>query len=369
MVVVAGMRAAKTILVPFFLAIFIALISSPLMTWLKRHKINTGVAILVIITIVILAGMVIGTIIGNSVNDFAAKSDEYTKNLASVTTNLTAQLGKLGIDASGAALREQLNPGSLVKMTRDVLSGITGALANTFMILVTVIFILLEAYSFPLKMRSISDDPNSQQASMHQIQNSINRYIAIKTVISFFTGLSVYILLLILRIDYAPLWALIAFLFNFVPSIGSLIAAIPVVLVAMVQYGMFSAMFTAVGYFGINTLFGSFIEPRLLGQSLGLSPLVVWLSLIFWGWILGPVGMLLSVLLTMIFKIVLESNEDTHWISVLLGPDPDLVRKRKRYEKTCLIPPEDIGKGLPADSPPSSDTASLPSENKSDVNP
>ena len=117
------------------------------------------------------------------------------------------------------------------------------------------------------------------------------------------------------------LWGLLAFLLNYVPNIGSVIAAVPAVLFAAVQLGPGAALWAAAGYLVMNVAVGSILEPRFMGRGLGLSALVVFLSLVFWGWVLGPVGMFLSVPLTMMIKIALDSHPDTHWIAVLLGPE------------------------------------------------
>jgi len=119
-------------------------------------------------------------------------------------------------------------------------------------------------------------------------------------------------------VDYLVLWALLAFLLNFIPNIGSIIAAIPAVLLSFVQFGFTGAGITALGFFIVNIVMGNIIEPRYMGKGLGLSTLVVFLSLLFWGWVLGPVGMLLSIPLTMIVKLALEANQETRWIGVLL---------------------------------------------------
>jgi AI-2 transport protein TqsA len=141
----------------------------------------------------------------------------------------------------------------------------------------------------------------------------------------------VTVFLFIMRIDYPLLWGLLVFLLNYVPNIGSIIAALPAILQALIQFGPGRALGVATGYLVINMLIGNFIEPRFMGKGLGLSTLVVFLSLIFWGWVLGPVGMLLSVVLTVTVKIGLESREDTRWMAILLGsgvpgpvdPDPE----------------------------------------------
>ncbi|MBA7685918.1 AI-2 transport protein TqsA [subsurface metagenome] len=143
---------------------------------------------------------------------------------------------------------------------------------------------------------------------------------AIKTLVSLATGVLVTIWIAIIGVDYPLLWGLLAFALNYVPNIGSIIAAIPVVLLATIQLGIIQAVAVAIGYLAVNLVMGNVIEPRFMGRGLGLSTLVVFLSLIFWGWILGPVGMLLSVPLTITAKIALDSSEETRWIGVLLGP-------------------------------------------------
>jgi len=141
------------------------------------------------------------------------------------------------------------------------------------------------------------------------------------------TGIVVTVWFTIIGVDFLILWGLLAFLFNFVSNIGSIIAAIPAVLLAFVQSGFDLALLAIGGYAVINISVGSFIEPRVMGRGLGLSTLVVFLSLIFWGWVLGPVGMLLSVPLTMIVKVILESDEQTRWIAVMLGSAGDIASK------------------------------------------
>jgi AI-2 transport protein TqsA len=132
--------------------------------------------------------------------------------------------------------------------------------------------------------------------------------------------LLIYFILLFLDVGYPFLWAFIAFGMNYVPNIGSLIAAIPAVLLALVERGAWTAVWVAAGYIVVNNVIGNVIEPRFMGNKLGLSPLIVFLSLIFWGWLLGPVGMFLSVPMTMAAKLIFDSNEKTKWAGAILGP-------------------------------------------------
>jgi AI-2 transport protein TqsA len=150
------------------------------------------------------------------------------------------------------------------------------------------------------------------------IRANVNRYMGLKALISLATGVSIWILLALIGVDFPGTWGLLAFFLNFIPAIGSIIAAVPAVLWALVQLGLSSASLTALAYLVVNIIIGNFLDPRIIGKKLGLSPLVVIISLIFWGWVLGPIGMLLSVPLTMIAKIALATSEETRWLAVML---------------------------------------------------
>ena len=141
----------------------------------------------------------------------------------------------------------------------------------------------------------------------------------IKTLTSALTGVTIAVGLLIEGVDFAVLWGFFAFLLNFIPNVGSFIAAVPAVLVAALQRGYGAALVTAGLYLAVNVVVGSILEPRWMGNQLGVSPLVVFLSLVFWGWVFGPVGMFLSVPLTISVQIMLASNPGTRWVAVLLG--------------------------------------------------
>jgi len=228
-------------------------------------------------------------------------------------------LSGYGIALPGNFLTEAFDPNVVMRVAKNTLAGFGGILSNTFLIVFTLLFILLEASSFPLKIQQIAKSPEERAGQARKIIESINRYMAIKVITSFITGLLVWFWLWVLGVDFPVLWGLSAFLLNFVPTIGSIIAAIPAVLLALIQAGFGDAVLVAGGYLAINVMIGSILEPSLMGRKLGLSTLVVFLSLVFWGWVLGPVGMILSVPLTMTLKLAMESNPKTRAISIMLG--------------------------------------------------
>ena len=319
-VVIAGMRAAESIFIPFLLSIFIGFISSPPLFWLKRRGVPTFLSLLIVIGAVISIMMGIVALIGTSLDDITRSLPFYQERLDEIMASFFSWLKGMGIKIPEQQIRSQFNPASAMNLVTGLLAGLGALLKNAFLILLTVTFILLEASSFPHKLRA-AFGPNASFKHFSPFRDKINRYLVIKTSISLITGFIITIWLLILGVDYPFLWGFLAFLLNYIPTIGSIIAAVPAVLLAIIQLGPGVAILTGLGYFATNIAFGTLLEPRFMGRGLGLSALIVFLSLVFWGWVFGPVGMLLSVLLTMTLKIALDSYEDTRWIGILLGPE------------------------------------------------
>jgi AI-2 transport protein TqsA len=320
-IIVAGMQAAESIIVPFLLAIFISTIASPPFFWLQSKGVPKAISLILIIIIFLLAVSLIGLLIGTSVSDFTTRLPSYQQKLQEQTQGVIAWLTEKKFIEPDFQISKVFNPGSVLNIIGNALNQVSNLFANGFLILLTVIFMMLEITSLPVKFKKIFSNPEESLARIQSISLNINKYIAIKTWISLGTGLLVYILLLIVNVDYPLLWAVFAFALNYIPTIGSIIALIPAVLLTLIQYGFFEAMIVLIGYIVINTIMGNILEPKFMGKGLGLSTLVVFLSLIFWGWVLGPIGMLLSVPLTITIKIALDSSDETRWLSVLLGPE------------------------------------------------
>lgn len=317
-IVVAGMKQAASIIVPFLLAVFISIIAAQPLFYLKGKRVPTALALLIVIAGVLIIGLVISLLIGTSLDDFSSSMPEYQARIQEKMTVLFQWLENRGIGMPHKDMVKSFNPGSAMKLVAGILSGLGSALTNASLIFITVIFILLESSSFPSKLRATLNHPEKLDYFDNFI-HSVRRYMSIKTMVSIATGVLMAIWLAFLGVDFFILWGLLAFLLNYVPNIGSIIAAVPAVLLALIQLGTGSALLTGIGYLVVNLVIGNVVEPKVMGQGLGLSTLVVFLSLVFWGWILGPVGMLLSVPLTMTLKIALDSNEETRWIAYLLG--------------------------------------------------
>jgi predicted PurR-regulated permease PerM len=320
-VIVAGMRAAQPLVAPFLLAAFLAVISAPPLFWLQRKRVPSTLALLLVIAGVIIIIVALGALLGTSVEGFSKALPHYQARLHEQVTVLLRWLENRGVHVSEQRVFEYLDPRAAMNFAAGMLRGFGGVLTNAFLIVLTVIFILLEASSFPAKLRAISGGSGNSLARFEKVTENVQHYMALKTLTSLLTGVVITIALTIIGVDFPLLWGLVAFILNFVPNIGSIIAAVPAVLLAFIQLGLGAVLWTSVAYLVVNTLVGQVLEPRLMGRGLGLSTLVVFVSLVFWGWVLGPVGMFLSVPLTMTAKIALDSDERTRWLAILLGSD------------------------------------------------
>ncbi|MBT3278022.1 MAG: AI-2E family transporter [Phycisphaerales bacterium] len=325
-VIVAGMMAAKAILIPLMLAVFIAVICSGPVAWLEKRGLPCGLALLLVLGLLCVAAVAVAMVVGGSINDFIAKIPYYEAKLQGQSQQFQAFLARQGVDLKDSGIQSLLDPGVVMKYVGVLLKEALGLVTSGFLILLLVVFFALEAKGLPAKFRFAYGDKDKTIQQFGAFGESVNHYMAIKTAMSLGTGVAVSVSLWIIGLDYPFMWGLLAFAFNFIPNIGSFLAAIPAVLLAIIQLDLVSSAFVAGAYVVINVVIGNAIEPRFMGRKLGLSPSVVFCSLLFWGWVFGPVGMLLSVALTMLIKLMLESAHQTKPIALLLGPNPDELK-------------------------------------------
>ena len=319
-VVVGGMKIAAPLLVPLLLAVFIAILIASPYALLQRYGVPRAAALAGVLLVLGGALVLVGSVIGASAAEFSAKFPLYQTRLRAMTAGLLGWLNQNDVVFSNAFIAEHFDPGAALGAAAAVVGGMQNLLANGFLILIAVIFILLEAPDIPDKWRAARGDADEFLARAQAAMRKVNHYMAIKAGTSLLTGLLIAAALWGIGVDYPLLWGVLAFLLNFIPNIGSVIAAIPVVLLALVQLGPGGAALTAAAYAAVNILIGTVLEPRVMGRGLGLSTLVVFMSLILWGWVLGAAGMLLSVPLTIALRIALAANENTRWLAILLGP-------------------------------------------------
>lgn len=324
-IVLAGLKAASEIVVPFLLSGFIAIACSPVINWSARYHVPRWLSVTLVILLIMIFGFMLAGLVGQSMSDFRENLPVYTEQLSQQFAWIVDKLAEFNIMLDTSLIRDHFNPGMAMSMTTNLLGGLGGVLSNLFLIILTIVFMLFEAESMPRRIHVALADPDMKLNHIDRFITSVNSYLVIKTMVSLGTGIVIGLWLWLLGVDHFLLWAVLAFLLNYIPNIGSIIAAIPAVLMAFLQFGFDIAGLAGLGFIVVNTVMGNMVEPRLMGRGLGLSTLVVFLSLIFWGWLLGSVGMLLSVPLTMIVKIALETRPETHWLAVLLSSDFDPV--------------------------------------------
>ncbi|THB78626.1 MAG: AI-2E family transporter [Desulfobulbaceae bacterium] len=329
-VVIAGMKTASSLIVPFLLALFLSIICLPLLLWLKRFNVPEPLALLIILVLVIGSWFFMVILVGSTLAEFTGLVPQYQDRMKLLISQAYSWLVSRGVEVDKTMLDSIFDPGRILRLITNTMNSLVAILKNAFFILLMFSFLMIEASGFPEKIQAMRRYKEGSLSSYTAIIGMVNKYLGIKALTSLITGGLIYFGLLMQGVDFPILWALLAFILNFVPTIGSLIASIPAILLSLVQLGFSSALTTAIIFLVVNTLIGSIAEPKIMGQRVGLSTIVVFLSLIFWGWVLGPVGMLLSVPLTMAVKIGLSENENTRWISIMLAPNREVAQLRKQ---------------------------------------
>lgn len=318
-IIIAGVIYAKSIITPFVLALFISIICAQPISWLEKKRIPRGIALIVVVLGMVVLFSSFGFLIGGTVSSFSDNLPKYESALTTISDSFIQNLSENGIKIPSDQISALVQPAKILEYTATALNTLFNMVGTTFLIFLIILFILMEFGSFSIKARAIRNETDTSISYFSTILQNIRHYLAIKTLLCLATGFLIYIALLIIGVDYPLLWALIAGLMNYIPNIGSIIATIPTVLFAFIELGFGGALWTLGASLVIHNVLGNFIEPRIMGRGLGLSTLVVFMSLLFWGFVLGMVGMFLSVPFTMAIKIILEQNEKTKWIAVILG--------------------------------------------------
>lgn len=317
-VVVAGLRAGRDILLPSALALFLAILSLPIMLWFQRKGVPGPLAIfLAVLADIAIFGAIV-LLAAQSVADFQNQIPNYAAILQSRIDEIVAALELRGIPAR-EYVGGVVGADAVAALFQSLFGQVTVFFRSAFVVVFILVFMLAEASNFPKKFRAVIGDYEGDLTRFTKISGEVFGYLIIKTAVSLVTGVTIGLWAWIMKLDFPILLGLIGFLLNYVPIIGSILAALPGVSLALIQHGAIGpAIVVAVGYLVINTIFGNLIEPHLQGRRLGISTLIVVLSLLFWAWAWGPVGALLAVPLTMVVKIVLENTEDLRWVAVLL---------------------------------------------------
>lgn len=321
--VIAGLKAGAPILVRVALAGFIVVITRPAVAWLQRRRIPSALAIILVVLLVFGVGALFISLAAQSLGEIRLEFPRYTARVQSLEAAFNAWLQSLNLAVPEAIHFDFVNAERALEFATGAAREAASLTSTVVLIMIITVFGMTEANGLPTKLRQAFGH-RANLAGLRTVTDEMQHYLAIKTVVSLITGVLVASWTALIGLDFPMFWGILAFVLNYVPNVGSIIAAIPAILVAALDLGIDGAILTAVGYIAVNMVLGNIVEPTWLGRRLGLSPLVVMLSLVFWGWLWGPIGVLLAVPLTMAARIMLEKSQNYQWVAVLLAPSSEV---------------------------------------------
>ncbi len=319
-VIVAGLKLSADLVIPILLSVFIAVVLTPITTLLNRY-VPLGLSVIIVIIALLLLIILVGNTIGSTLSHFNEELPGFSKSVSSLFIQWIDWLNNHGIAIDRSVILGKINPGSVTLIVTNLIGQIGSFFSVSLIVVFSVMFLLLETKAFNYKLELAAKDPQTAINTSKTIISSLRKYLGIKTITSLITGIAVGILCQVLEVKFALLWGLVAFLFNFIPNVGSILAAIPAILLSIIDPNLSFTVtgILIVGYMVINVCIGNIVEPRVMGKGMGLSVFVAFFSLIFWGWIFGIVGMFLSVPLTMAIKTILSVSPSTKGIAIMLS--------------------------------------------------
>lgn len=316
-VILAALKLAASIVVPVLIAVTFAVAFQPLTEVLARRGVPPIVASLLTVLVVLTAIAGIGTLIAVAVTDLAVDAPRYAEEVRTLWQSALEKLDEMGLGAVAQGMATTDVGGRVSQYVQGAAMWMSGAAGDLLNVLLLTVFIQLEATSLKRKLALVSRSEGMSRAA--RAFDHVQKYLRVKFVLAVMNGVLLGGWCAIWGVSNPVLWGVTAFAMNFVPIIGSLIAAVPPILFALIENGVGNAAGVAAGYIAVNIAVDNMLEPRLMGRTLDISPLVLLLSLLLWGFILGPVGALLSFPLTVAVRIYCEEHPATRWIAVFLA--------------------------------------------------
>jgi predicted PurR-regulated permease PerM len=316
-VVFVGMRLAAPILDPILFAVVLALLFSPIYAWLRRRRVPTPLALVIMLVGLTVLFLAIAGIMGVSIVRFSGDIGSYTGKLNAQLDNIQSLTKSLGI--SKADLHKALSPSALTGAIGSILGGVADFLSNLFLILIIVLFLLAEGPAMMNRLRASAGENHPQVARLTLFGRSVVRQLGLRAIVNLATATGVVLLLFVLRVDFPLMWGILAFFLSFIPWIGLPLAVAPAVVLALAEHGVTSAVLVIAGVTVINILAENALSPMLMGRGLSISPTVLFLGFIFWAWLLGGPGAFLAAPLTIFLILMLGTFPETQWLANVMG--------------------------------------------------
>ncbi len=327
-VVLAGLRLGAPVLNPIFFAVVLTLLFSPVYSWLKRRGLPAPIALLIMLVLLTVLVFALVSILGVSITRFSERLGYYTTQLNSQLVDLDAVLERLGL--SNVNLQDVVKPSALASATGTVLAGVASFLSDLFLILMIMLFLLGEGPAMMDRLRRSTGPEHPQVARLTAVGQSVVRQFGLRAIVNLVTGTGVTVLLFALGVDFPLLWGILTFFLSFIPYIGLVLAVAPAVVLALAEFGVTRAVLVIAGVIVINILAENVLSPMMMGRGLNISPTIVFVSFIFWAWLLGGPGAFLALPITLFVAVMFDTFPGTRWLASLIGvsspdaPDPEV---------------------------------------------
>ena len=316
-IILAGVRGASQLISQFLMAFVIVVAVAPVQNWLIRRGVRpVGAFLITVIAMLVGIGLVI-VVLTSSISAFVQDLPQYKEEFAEIQSDFQAAVSSLGLEASAETSEAAPDASNIASLVAEAAAWLVGAFTDWGFMLALAAFMLFEATLMPAKVRAIAL-PSSQEPLNRFVAN-VRNYVVVTTWVNLLVGIVDTVLLLIMGVPYAVLWGALAFLFGFIPSVGFLLSLVGPALMALVVSGPQAALIVIIAFIVINGGIQNIILPKQMGEGTDLSPAVVFGSLMFWGFILGPVGAILSVPMTMIVRLSLEFSDSTRGLAYLVS--------------------------------------------------
>jgi len=326
-ILLLAMREASEILAPIILAFVLAICTTPFLYWFMEKGLSGGLALIITILIDLVIVVLIVWLVSMSLSNFSETISTYQDRINEMEQQLGGVVNNLGIEKEDLTSEDSSLTGNLLGYAAGFAGGIVSGLSNWVTILMVGIFFLVEATVMPRKIKSLTDESDPGLMWILNLNKGMRQYMVINAGVGALAGVLNTILLYTLGIEFAILWGLLSFFMSFIPSIGFLISVIPPAIMALLQYGPQQMLIVIAAFILINFLVDNVIKPRFIEEGVNISVAVTFISLIIWAWVLGPIGAILAVPMSMVVQAIFDSREDTRWVAYLMGSGSEPYQK------------------------------------------
>lgn len=319
-IIIAGMKAASSILGFVLFAVLLSTCISPLVTLIARKGVPRNLALTITILFVILGGFFLATVLGSSISRLVQTLPGYESRLADLKDAIMSVFARFDINISELFSREEFDPQRIIRISTAILGVVLNTISTSLFLFILVALMLVEVVGFEARIQEDIRLGTTLRARLFEVRKEIRRFVSITALTGLVTAIANVILLVILGVDFPVLWGVLSFLLSFIPAIGGILSFIPPALLAFLEFGWTKSIIVIVGFFIINNLVDNVLKPKLMKQGLDISILLIFLSLMFWSWVLGPIGAILAIPLTLFVKrFVAEISRENQASSALLS--------------------------------------------------